>query len=195
MESTLAQAIDELLGERQLIVATLDVDEDRASTCFTLQLTEPENERGLPNPPRGGEQEVSPIGQLPLQTGEIARAVKEVVVFDRGARDISHGPEDSNLTNLRQYTNLYLYEIVSRRACRPTSTRFGVISQSLRGVAGPAHDPDFANGPSNGDGEPAGVRFSRWMTYSLDRERGRSLLSTWHRIDGSAPSSHCPSVV
>lgn len=95
MESALAQPIDELFGESQLIVAALDVHEHRTSSGLTLQLTQPEHEGGLPHPTWGGEQGVRAIGQLPLQASEIARAVEEVVMFNGGTGDVSHGPEDS----------------------------------------------------------------------------------------------------
>src|SRR5688572_25857105 len=40
MKAAFRQAIDELLGERQLIVATLDIHEHRTSPRLTLQFTQ-----------------------------------------------------------------------------------------------------------------------------------------------------------
>jgi hypothetical protein len=90
MKATLAQGIDQFLREGQFIVTSFDIQKDRSPPCLAFQLAHAENQRSLSDSPRCGEQQVSPVLDFPLQSGEIAGAVKEIVVFNGRAGDISH---------------------------------------------------------------------------------------------------------
>jgi hypothetical protein len=77
MKSALAQSIDQPLGEREFIVATLDVQEYRRAPGSTLQLTEPGDEGRFSHAARSGQPKTCAIGQFPLKPGEVAGAVKK----------------------------------------------------------------------------------------------------------------------
>lgn len=71
------------------------VEEDGTALLLTFELAQPQDQRGLSDATRGGEEGVGAVRQVPLETGEIAGAVEEVVGFDRRAGDVSHRPESS----------------------------------------------------------------------------------------------------
>jgi hypothetical protein len=112
MESAFAQAIDKFLCERQFIVTAFNVHEHCASFGLTFQLAQPKNQGGLSHASRSCEQQVGTIGELTLQSLEISGALKEVVVFNWGACDVSHECERSRLDAIAS-----IYESVFIQNC------------------------------------------------------------------------------
>jgi hypothetical protein len=90
MKAAFIEAVDQLFGEGKFILASLDVYKYSGAASRLFQCAQSKDERGFAHAARGSQQDVCAIGEFTLEPGEIARAVKEIVVFDGGSSDISH---------------------------------------------------------------------------------------------------------